>query len=237
MTLNNLTKLERIYPLFIKKFEDFNPLPENKSITDKVNSMILYLNSVGKLTNEVVNDWNKVMQWVMNDGLQESIYAKVDKLISENKLNELIDPIINEITQLAEEQITLIVNNQVVTKTDLENVNEQLATKLSIINFDAYTTYLEARINALTSQWGKTFQTYDELDEELKEDDKKLHIVTADDNWYFWLEGFGWTSGGEVNTVLLADGSITIEKLSQEMQENWNNLMSTMTEENAEWVI
>lgn len=129
MVLNGLNKFEKIYPLFIRKFEDFNPLPENKSITDKVNSMILYLNSVGKLTNDVVNDWNKVMQWVMDDGLKEAIYNKVDQLIIENKLNELIEPVVKEITDLVEEQMSLIENNQVATKNDLQVVNEQLTHK------------------------------------------------------------------------------------------------------------
>ena len=127
MALDGLNKLSKIYPLFIKKFEDFTPAPDNADMTVKINSLIAYLNSVGKLTNDVVKDWNNVMQWVMDEGLTEGVSDKVEQLIADNKLNELIDPIVAVITDLAQEQIDLIENNQVATKSEINDVTAQLA--------------------------------------------------------------------------------------------------------------
>jgi hypothetical protein len=38
---------------------------QNQNVMDKINSIIDYLNQVGKLTNDVVKDWNTVYQYVM----------------------------------------------------------------------------------------------------------------------------------------------------------------------------
>lgn len=129
MDLYGLKKFEKIYPLFIKKFEDFTPAPDNADITVKINSLISYLNSVGRLTNDVVTDWNNVMTWALNEGLKEATDDKIDDLISSGKLPELVEPFVNEITSLAEEQISLIETNQVATKSDFNNVSEQLQNK------------------------------------------------------------------------------------------------------------
>lgn len=128
MALYGLKKFEKIYPLFIEKFEDFTPAPDNADITVKINSLISYLNSVGRLTNDVVSDWNNVMTWSMNEGLKEATEDKIDDLISSGKLPELVEPFVNEITTLAEEQISLIETNQVATKVEINEVTTQLAT-------------------------------------------------------------------------------------------------------------
>jgi hypothetical protein len=48
----------------IRPYEElFND--QNQNVMDRINSIIDYLNQVGKLTNDVVKDWNTVYQYVM----------------------------------------------------------------------------------------------------------------------------------------------------------------------------
>jgi hypothetical protein len=64
-----MNTLRSIYPLMIQQYETFIPNIEGMDITQKTNSIIQYLNRIGKLNNDVVADWNKVMKWVLDEGL------------------------------------------------------------------------------------------------------------------------------------------------------------------------
>jgi hypothetical protein len=92
MTSLDMSKLQSFTPLFpmiIHKYEELIP-DQNATILDKVNSIIQSLNQVGKLTNDVVKDWNTVYQWAMNDGLHDNVYAKVDELIANGTIATLL---------------------------------------------------------------------------------------------------------------------------------------------------
>jgi hypothetical protein len=60
----NLTSFSPLYPMRIHQYEElFND--QNANVMDRINSIIDYLNQVGKLTNDVVKDWNIVYSYVM----------------------------------------------------------------------------------------------------------------------------------------------------------------------------
>jgi hypothetical protein len=71
-----MNTLRSIYPLMIQQYETFIPNIEGMDITQKTNSIIQYLNRIGKLNNDVVADWNKVMTWVMGEGLTDVANTK-----------------------------------------------------------------------------------------------------------------------------------------------------------------
>jgi hypothetical protein len=84
-----MNTLRSIYPLMIEKYETFIPNIEGMDIIQKTNSIIQYLNRIGKLNNDVVSDWNKVMVWVMGEGLTDAVNSKVDVLIENGLFDEL----------------------------------------------------------------------------------------------------------------------------------------------------
>jgi hypothetical protein len=97
MDFSKLTAFQKIYPLFIEQFETFTPVDDNASITDKMNKVIEHLNSIGKLSTQVVNEWNKVMSWTMNDGIIEATNDKIEQLISTGKFDELLETMFTQI--------------------------------------------------------------------------------------------------------------------------------------------
>jgi hypothetical protein len=60
----NLTSFNPLYPMRIHPYDELLN-DQNANVMDKINSIIDYLNQVGKLTNDVVKDWNAVYSYVM----------------------------------------------------------------------------------------------------------------------------------------------------------------------------
>jgi parallel beta-helix repeat protein len=98
-----MNKLSTVFPIMIDKYEQFIPNIEGMGVPDKINAIIQYLNRIGKLSNDVVADWNKVMVWVMDEGLTDSVNAKIDDLIAKGLFDELLQTSFDDInTQLVD---------------------------------------------------------------------------------------------------------------------------------------
>jgi hypothetical protein len=145
MDFSTLEKFEKIYPTAIKKYKLFNPDSDGVDVIGKVNSVIEHLNKVNKLSNEVITNWNKVMQWVLEEGLTDGVKTKIDELISVGDFNEIINNVLDGM------------NTEVTTKLDVfETSLADKATKdevflketgVNINDFDEATrqTFLEAQ--------------------------------------------------------------------------------------------
>lgn len=92
----NKPKLMRFEPLMgltIAKYERYLPtaFDESLSLIEKYNKIIEYLNRVGQLTNDVVEQWNTVMEWIMNDGLNESVVDRINEMYEDGTLATIIN--------------------------------------------------------------------------------------------------------------------------------------------------
>lgn len=88
-----LTEFQHIAPLLIQKYERYLPtaFDESLSILEKMNKIIHHINAVGELSNGLIDKWNEVMEWVMNDGLTEAVIAKLDMMVADGTLDEIIN--------------------------------------------------------------------------------------------------------------------------------------------------
>lgn len=79
--------------LSIQPYEAYLPVAFDDQMTmlQKVNKMIVYCNQIGKLTNEVVAQWNDVMEWIMNDGLSDAVITRLNELIADGTLAQIIN--------------------------------------------------------------------------------------------------------------------------------------------------
>jgi hypothetical protein len=119
MTIPTMNKLSTVFPIMIDKYEQFIPNIEGMGVPDKINAIIQYLNRIGKLSNDVVADWNKVMVWVMDEGLTDSVNTKVDDMVIskgtfDDLLNGMFDVINADVTDFKN-----TVNGQVNTLNDV----------------------------------------------------------------------------------------------------------------------
>lgn len=91
-----LTSFNQIAELTIQKYERYLPTAFDESLTlvEKMNVIIEYLNKIGKLSNDVVALWNSVMEWLMNEGLQESVDDKLDRMVEDGTLASLINEVL-----------------------------------------------------------------------------------------------------------------------------------------------
>jgi hypothetical protein len=105
MTIPSMNKLSTVFPIMIEKYEQFIPNIEGMGVPDKINAIIQYLNRIGKLSNDVVADWNKVMVWVMDEGLTDNVNAKIDDMVSQGTFDVLLNGMMDEIAQRILQQV------------------------------------------------------------------------------------------------------------------------------------
>lgn len=89
-TINTFTQMG---DLLIQKYERYLPtaFDESLSLLQKVNKIINYLDEMGLLLNDVVNQWNEVMEWVLNEGISESVNNKLDEMVLDGTLSQIIN--------------------------------------------------------------------------------------------------------------------------------------------------
>jgi hypothetical protein len=129
-----------INPLYVQTYERYLPTAFDESMTllDKVNKVIVYLNEIGKLSNDVLEQWNQVVDWVMSDGLDASLSAKLDSMVADGSLEKLIN---QDIFADLNTQITTVSTDLTAAKTDLSNVKTDVSyfdkNGVSVLKFGA----------------------------------------------------------------------------------------------------
>lgn len=112
-TKPSLTGFNRIGELFIHKYERYLPtaFDDSLSLLDKVNKTIEYMNQVGALSNNVVDQWNEVMEWTMNDGLTDATNERLDEFAENGTLDTIINHnIFNELNVRVDSKSSVIVS-------------------------------------------------------------------------------------------------------------------------------
>lgn len=113
-TINSFSTL---IPLFVQKYERYlpNAFDDSLSILEKMNKIIDYLNQIGEISNDVVSQWNTVMEWIKSNGLSDTVNAGIQAKIDDGTLGNLIN---NSLIKTALQsvsntmnQITTIFNN------------------------------------------------------------------------------------------------------------------------------
>ena len=96
-----LRRFEKLGEMMVQVYERYLPTAFDESMTllEKMNKIIEYLNQIGRLTNDVVEEWNKVMEWILNDGLEDYVKETLEKWYEEGKFADLVIQVIDELKQ------------------------------------------------------------------------------------------------------------------------------------------
>ena len=88
-----ISGFQAVAPLFLQQYERYLPtaFDESMSLVEKVNKVIQYANDVGALTNGVVEKWNEVMEWILNDGLTENVVNQLNTWFNDGTLAQIIN--------------------------------------------------------------------------------------------------------------------------------------------------
>lgn len=96
-----ITNFQTLGALLIQKYERYLPtaFDESMSLVQKVNKVIIHLNQIGELTNDVVDQWNTIMQWFLEEGLSEAVENQFNTLVESGEFVELVQVALDEMNQ------------------------------------------------------------------------------------------------------------------------------------------
>lgn len=79
-------------PVYIQQYERYLPTAFDESMTllEKVNKVIHVLYEIGELSNELVDKWNELSEWILGEGLQDAVNKKIDEMRAQGLLDEII---------------------------------------------------------------------------------------------------------------------------------------------------
>lgn len=89
-TLSGFNKLAEV---MIETYEPYLPTAFDESMTllEKVNKVVEFVNQLNQINTDVVTQWNEVMEWVTNEGIDESVVAKLDEMSTDGTLSQIIN--------------------------------------------------------------------------------------------------------------------------------------------------
>lgn len=123
-------------PIIIQKYERYLPTAFDESLTllEKVNKVIDYLNKIGKLSEDVVNKWNEVMEWVLADGLTVAVNAKLESMVANGTLAQVINiDLFNRKAEVTFVNEQLALRDQAIElKSDKTTVEETYSKKIKV---------------------------------------------------------------------------------------------------------
>ena len=93
MNRPDLSYINHLHDLFIAKYERYLPtaFSDNLTLLQKVNMVIERMNQIGEITNELVDKWNEINKWLINDGLTEEVNKKINELVKDGTLADMIN--------------------------------------------------------------------------------------------------------------------------------------------------
>lgn len=88
-----ITQIGHLEPQTVQSYERYLPtaFDESLSILEKINKVIQYMNKLGQLTKDVVDQWNAVMEWILNEGLEEAVTKRLQEWLADGTLEDIIN--------------------------------------------------------------------------------------------------------------------------------------------------
>lgn len=137
MNKPKLTQFQRFAKIALHKYERYLPTAFDESLTllEKMNKLIEYLNLMGIQLNDVVEQWNEVMEWIVSDGITDTVLDRLDEMVDDGTLATIINEhIFNELNDKVDQKADASyvdsevnrLNTLISQKADLDEMNEEL---------------------------------------------------------------------------------------------------------------
>lgn len=108
----NPTKFNNVPNISVQYYEKYlpNAFDESLSILQKINLMIRQLNTIGEVSNNVVNEWNKLMTWILDEGLNTLVEQVFNDRLADGTFDKLIFDIVGDLSTLETTEKDTLVN-------------------------------------------------------------------------------------------------------------------------------
>ena len=147
----------------------------------------------------------------------DSFTALAQALIDVNNLESTYAPELLSVKQQLAEAAT---------KAELDETNVS-------VNLKADKTYVDTKIATVVSGSPKgVYATLSALQSAYPSGNTNIYVVSADGNWYYW-SGTTWASGGVYQSEKLADNSVLLKNLSDDIVKKIHNIKDYSVASNA----
>ncbi|MGG0092571.1 tail fiber domain-containing protein [Bacillus altitudinis] len=68
---------------------------DSLSYIELLDKVIQHLNEIGQVTNDMLEKWNEVYEWILNEGLKEAVENKLDELLKNGELAKILYEILD----------------------------------------------------------------------------------------------------------------------------------------------
>jgi hypothetical protein len=149
MTKPILTTFSPVEIPSIHRYKKYLPtaFDESLSILQKLNKVIKSLEALGEVSTDVVAQWNTLMQWIEDSGLEESATTVLNEMIADGTIGDLINNglLNNLITQLGAKA----------TQADLNVLQAQISTLIASAGNPEATSaeILDSHITSYNETW------------------------------------------------------------------------------------
>lgn len=91
-----LVRSMQIPPITLHKYERYLPtaFDESLSILEKMNKVIEYLTQLEMISNELVEKWNVLIEWVLNEGLEHVIIERLEQWFNDGSLETILENVL-----------------------------------------------------------------------------------------------------------------------------------------------
>lgn len=99
MAFPQFTPVQRLQILGqVREYERYLPTAydDSLSLLEKINKIVLNLNEVCLITNDLVDNWNKLYEWIVKEGLIDTVTSVLEKWLQDGTLADLIESLLLE---------------------------------------------------------------------------------------------------------------------------------------------
>lgn len=116
MAKPDFSQLSSINILHMHEYEHYLPtaFDESLSLLQKVNKMLLEMNKMGLVVNDFIKMWNKLLEWITNEGLEDMVEKKLEEWLKDGTLQDILNDLLgnyNPFENLPHQEVLTSVNN------------------------------------------------------------------------------------------------------------------------------
>lgn len=95
--LPDITPVQKVKILgAVNEYERYLPTAydDTLSLLEKINKIINHLNQLSLVTGDLVDNWNKLYEWIINEGLKQTVKDQLENWLKDGTLSKIIEEIL-----------------------------------------------------------------------------------------------------------------------------------------------
>lgn len=111
-----VNKKKTFTPITMQKYETVIPTAFDPSLSmlEKVNKVIKQMNELGLITNDLIEQWNKLLEWIIGEGIENAVNERLNSMIADGTLADIINvQIFEDLNFKIDSKLDRVIFNQI----------------------------------------------------------------------------------------------------------------------------